>query len=94
VAITDYNKAISLNPNYTNAYISRGISKHSLKDYREAMLDFTEAIKINPNNADAYINRGISKIGLNQKDSGCIDLSKAGELGNGQAYDLIRKYCN
>ena len=42
----------------------------------------------------AYYSRGAVKLILKQKDSGCLDLSKAGELGNQEAYKLIRSYCN
>jgi hypothetical protein len=27
------------------------------------------------------------------KESGCLDLSKAGELGDEYAYELIQEYC-
>ena len=56
--------------------------------------DFIKAIEINPNDAEAYYNRGIAKIKLGQKDSGCLDLSKAGELGDSQAYEAIKDLCN
>jgi len=41
----------------------------------------------------AYHNRGFAKIKLGQKDSGCQDLSKAGEMGDMDAYDLIKEHC-
>lgn len=44
--------------------------------------------------ARAYLLRGTSKIIISDKNSGCLDLSKAGEIGNINAYDLIPKYCN
>ena len=60
-AISDYTKAIEINPNKSEAYYKRGISKAKLKDYYGAISDFTKAIEINPNDSDAYYNRGISK---------------------------------
>ncbi len=49
---------------------------------------------IGPNFADAYYNKGIAKYKLGDKYSACLDWSKAGELGNYNAYDLIKKNCN
>ncbi|MDA9332749.1 tetratricopeptide repeat protein, partial [Saprospiraceae bacterium] len=59
-----------------------------------SIADYTKAIEIDPNYAKAYLNRGRSKLMLGQKDSGCLDLSKAGELGYGKAYEVIKEYCN
>ena len=38
-AISDYTKAIDLNPKYGNAYFNRGVSKAILKDYYGACED-------------------------------------------------------
>jgi len=74
--------------------ITTGGSKNDLQDLRGAIADYTKTIELAPDDAIAYHNRGLVKITLNQKDGGCFDLSKAGELGLGKAYDMIRKYCN
>jgi tetratricopeptide (TPR) repeat protein len=42
-AITDYSKAIELNPNYANAYYNRGKSKGILEDDRGAIADYSKA---------------------------------------------------
>ena len=77
-----------------NEYVNMGYSKHKLKDYSGAIADYTKAIEIDPNKSSAYYGRGLSKLVLGQKDSGCLDLSKAGELGYGQAYEVIKEHCN
>lgn len=92
-AIADYNNAIEINPNYSNAFVGRGNSNLSLKDYPGAIEDYTKAIELNPNYGDAYYNRGVSKLNLNQKESACLDWIKAEELGDSDAYDLIKQYC-
>ena len=38
-AISDYTKAIEINPNYANAYYNRGISKYYSNDYYGACID-------------------------------------------------------
>ena len=46
------------------------------------------------NNARSYLLRGIAKLKLNQKESACLDFSKAGELGDVDAYEAIKNFCN
>ena len=45
-----YTKAIELDPNYSNAYFNRGISKLILSDKIGACLDLRKGLKLNPNN--------------------------------------------
>jgi hypothetical protein len=42
---------------------------------------------------EAYFNRGLVLIYLKDKEKGCIDMSRAGELGIGDAYNVISRYC-
>ena len=41
-AISDYTKAIEINPSYADAYKNRGYTKNQLKDYQGAILDFNK----------------------------------------------------
>ena len=50
-------------------------------------------IDVFPYMGDAFFNRGLVLIYLKDKEKGCIDLSRAGELGVGDAYSVIAKYC-
>ena len=54
---------------------------------------YNKALSIYPYMADAYFNRGLILIYLKDKEKGCIDLSRAGELGIGDAYSIIARYC-
>ena len=90
-------------------YCLKGICFFNLKKYTEAIAQFdkyfikanaeankegTDKDNIYKNNSVAYYYRGLSKIEQKNTLSGCNDLSKAGELGNAQAYDAIKDKCN
>ena len=52
------------------------------------------SIQINPKNVDAYFMRGVLRIEFGDMKNGCLDLSKAGELGDSKAYEVIKEKCN
>ena len=93
-AIDDYSAAISLNENYIEAYFNRGKAKQFLQAYEDAINDCTKIIQIHPKNIDAYYMRGILRIDFGDMKNGCLDLSKAGELGDLKAYEVIKEKCN
>jgi len=78
----------------SDLYSQRARVKLNLKQYNALILDCNKALQINKENKQAFYFRGIAKIELNQKESGCLDLSKVGELGQMDAYDAIKEYCN
>ena len=79
-AISDYTKAIEIDPNDEKAYYNRGISKRKLEDYYGAISDYTKAIEINPQYATAYYNRGWSKGSLKDYYGAISDYTKAIEI--------------
>lgn len=93
-AIDDYSSAISVNENYIEAYFNRGKAKQYLQAYEDAINDCSKIIQINPKNMDAYFMRGVLRIDFGDMKNGCLDLSKAGELGDLKAYEVIREKCN
>jgi tetratricopeptide (TPR) repeat protein len=93
-AVDDFTAAITINENYVEAYFARGKAKQFLQAYQDAINDCSKIIQINPKNADAYSMRGILRIEFGDMKNGCLDLSKAGELGDLKAYELIKEKCN
>lgn len=71
-AIYHYNEAIRLNPNYAEAYNSRGTIYGKLGQYQLAMEDFIKALHLNPNYTEAYNNKGLTYYLIGQ-DQGAIE---------------------
>ena len=94
LVISDYNKCIEINPNYSYAYFNRAYIKFQQEDYIGAIEDYSEVINKSSSFAEAYLNRALILLILDNKEQACKDLSKAGELGIEQGYSLIAKYCN
>ena len=64
-----------------------------LEDNRGSLADLNIAIKINSTSKTYYLNRGKVKYKLSDLNGACLDWSKAGELGETDAYDSIKKHC-
>ena len=92
-AISDFTKAIEIDPKFVRAYVNRGEARIDVHDLQGAILDFNQAIVIDPEMADAYYSRGYTKILLGQKQSGCKDLETAQELGKVETHFLIKEFC-
>ena len=76
-AITAYNEAIRLRPDFANAYVNRGLAKEKLGQHESAIMDYSSAIKIDPALAGAYNNRGSAQRKLGQHFLALEDLSTA-----------------
>ena len=59
-AISDYNKAIEINPKDALAYYNRGAAYAKQGNLLQAISDYNKAVEINPNFANAYYNRGVA----------------------------------
>jgi hypothetical protein len=59
LAISDFDRAIEINPKYADTYYNRGLTYRKLGNHRQALEDFDRAIEINPEYAEAYYNRGV-----------------------------------
>ncbi|MCY3743564.1 MAG: tetratricopeptide repeat protein [Candidatus Poribacteria bacterium] len=79
-AITAYNEAIRLQPDFANAYVNRGLAKEKLGQHESAIMDYSSAIKIDPNLSGAYNNRGSAQRKLGQYFLALEDLSTAIQL--------------
>ena len=80
-ALSDFRRALELNPDFYDAYINSGIARINLNDYEGAISDFDSAIKLNPTSGMAYYNRGTAYAKINKPLEAEKDLSEAHRLG-------------
>ncbi len=80
LAISEYTRAIEINPKYAKAYNNRGINFFYKGQYGQAISEYTKAIEINPKYAKAYNNRGIAYANKGQYDLAISEYTKAIEI--------------
>ena len=80
-AISDFNKAIEIDPKHAMAYSNRGNAYGEKGQYDRAISDYTKAIEINPRFAAAYYNRGLAYHKKGEYDKAWEDVYKAQSLG-------------
>jgi len=94
----DFDKTIQLDPLFTSARLFKVYSLIVLKDYHSAISECNIIIDSNLNNkidiSVACLSRGVAKYNLEDKEGAFFDWSKADKLGNADAYDLIKDYCD
>ena len=95
-AMSDYTKAIEINPYYAEAFYNRGNRKRDVGDKYGAMSDYTKAIEIDPFFSLAYVARSIEKEKLGDLIGACKDAKNAvsTELKNLNKYKQIKKNRN
>lgn len=84
-AITDYDKAIKIDPRYAPAYANRGAAKGHKGGSSGEIADYSRAIEINPRHALAYHNRGNAHLKKHDLEGAISDFNKAIEIDPDQA---------
>jgi tetratricopeptide (TPR) repeat protein len=79
-AITNYDKAIGLDPQYKEAYLNRGVDYGNKGDYHRKIVDETKAIELWPQYAAAYVDRGNAYDDKGDHDRAIADYDKAIKL--------------
>ena len=75
-AISDFDEVIHINPDYTQAYYQRGLSKHHLEEYESAISDFDVFINRNPD-YKAFYYRAEANSHLDLLTEASMDLQRA-----------------
>ena len=76
-AISDFTKAIDLDPKNSQAYFNRGVAKAGLEEHTGAIADYNKSLELDPKNQAAYYKRGLSKIEIKLHKEAVSDFDKA-----------------
>ena len=75
-AISDFSKAIDIDPKNPLVYAARGNAKVVIGELDDAITDFSKAIEIDPTRRVPYINRGVAKVDKGDLEGAIADYSK------------------
>ena len=96
VAAGDYDRvfkhlniAISLRPDYFEAYNNLGVAHYSKGRYREAVAALREAIRLKPDYDDALYNLGLLQVAANKRREALVQYQKLKGLNSGLADRLF-----
>jgi tetratricopeptide (TPR) repeat protein len=91
-AISDFTKAIEINPSYDRIYAFRGRAYLDQGNYIQAISDCTKAIEICPNGG-TYYDRGYAYFKIKEYDKAWEDVHRAEALGWDipKCFDALKK---
>lgn len=79
-AISDFSKAIEINPRLAHAYNNRGWAYIKKWQYDQAISDFNKTIEIDPRFVEAYFYRAVVYFLVEEYDKSLLDVIKAQQL--------------
>lgn len=85
-AVSDYDEAISLDPDFVDAYLNCGGTYSVLGEHLRDIQDLDQALQFEPMAADIYINRGNAYAKLGRPDRALSDYDQAVHLDPAFAY--------
>jgi len=77
LALTTYNRALALRPNFADGFYNRGVILCYLKRHNEALASYDQAIVLRPGYIDALYNRGITLQELGRYDEAVTSYDEA-----------------
>ena len=78
-AITKFDKAIQLNPNFADSYYKRGFAKYNLGNHEGAIVDFEKGFKLDTQDRgsiEAYLTLGLIKLDRGSYEGAIADFDK------------------
>jgi tetratricopeptide (TPR) repeat protein len=76
-AITDFDRAVSLDPQDATVYVYRGVARQALGDLAAAIADFDQAVSLDPHYARAYGNRANTRYEQGNLEVAIADYGRA-----------------
>ena len=79
-AISEFNKALEINPKDSGAYNNRGAAYMNKGQYDQAISDYTKSLEINPKDGGVYNSRGRAYYFIGKYEKSWEDFNKAEDL--------------
>ncbi len=76
-ALRNFDKALTLNPTYTDAWIRKGVTLFDIGEEQEALKCLNKAVDLSPNSFKAHYNRGKCFLELHYPEEALSDFQKA-----------------
>lgn len=86
--------ALSLDSTYYEASYQIGILYFKAKNYEAAIKEFERTIQLHPSHDKAMVYLGILYYALVDEQKACSFFHKAIQLGNKEAGEYAKRYCN
>jgi len=80
-ALSSFDMALKLDPNYADAWINKGSALYELGMYHDAIAAYDQAIRINPQSSNAWRRKGYALKKLDLDKEAKEAFSRAEELG-------------
>jgi len=91
LAIRDFDQAIRLKPDYTEAFVNRGVAYYDKGQFGRAIEDYDQAIRLKPDLAEAFNNRSLAYYRNNQYDRAQQDFDQTIRLNKNYGNALINR---
>ena len=88
-AVASFSCVVELDPEFSSAYINRGVAYYYLGDYEGAIDDYSQAIEVNDQEVNAWNNRGWVYIQLRQPEDAIADFMQVFELVDEPGSDTL-----
>src|SRR5271168_2068410 len=59
-ALASFDRALTVRPDYAEAFSNRGNTLHEMRRFAEALVSFDRALELRPDYAEAFSNRGVT----------------------------------
>lgn len=90
-ALSDYSRAIELNPEDSYSLYNRALVHQQLGELAFAVQDFDASLRTRPNNEEAYLNRGLIFLDIGAFDKASADFTRAHELDPEDHWNLANR---
>jgi tetratricopeptide (TPR) repeat protein len=90
-AVAAYDRAITLRPQFADAWLGRGLALRSLGDLDDAVDDFDTAVRLNPQHIEARLSRSalLATLGRNDESEAEARLILSIDPANGAAFNNL-----